>query len=96
MKLKVSSDAAKWFIEELDLEQGDFVQFFLKIYGGIPTVHPNYFLGMKVGQQGNIFVKEEVEGINFFFTEEDSWFLEEYNMEVVKKDDEVEYLFHEV
>ncbi|MFD2045348.1 HesB/YadR/YfhF family protein [Ornithinibacillus salinisoli] len=96
MTLKVSTEAAQWFIDEMDLERGDHVQFFLKIYGGIPTAHPNYFIGISYGNVGNIKISTEVEGITFYFNEEDSWLLEQYEMEVVHKNDEVAYIFNEL
>jgi len=95
MALQVSKDAAKWFIDEMGLEQGEFVQFYLKIYGGIPTVHSNFFLGLSVGENGKIAVKTEVEGITFYFNEKDAWFLDEYNMKVELGKEEPEYHFEE-
>lgn len=95
MALNVQREAAEWYKEEMGLEDGDFVQFFLKIYGGIPTAHPNYFLGISVGKKGNIKVKDEKAGITFYFNEEDAWFLDQFDMEVTLKDDDVEYVFHE-
>ncbi|MEN2767577.1 HesB/YadR/YfhF family protein [Ornithinibacillus xuwenensis] len=95
MNLEITNDAAKWFIDEMGLEKGDYVQFFLKIYGGIKTEHPNYFLGLTVGRDGEVGVKQEVEGITFYFSEKDAWFLEEYDMKVVMGKDEVEYQFRE-
>ncbi|MUK90580.1 hypothetical protein GMD78_19675 [Ornithinibacillus sp. L9] len=94
MSIHISNEAAKWFKEEMDLEQGDHVQFFLKIYGGIPTVHPNYFLGVAVGKQGSIREKDETEGITFYYNDEDEWFFSDYNLEVIRKNDEVEYIFN--
>lgn len=95
MKFTVSKEAAKWFIDEMELEQGDYIQFFVKIYGGIPTAHPNYFLGVSVGKDNDILVQQEVEGITFFFSSQDAWFLDEYEMEVIAEDDDVKYIFHE-
>ncbi|WP_047982338.1 HesB/YadR/YfhF family protein [Ornithinibacillus contaminans] len=93
MKLEVTKEAAVWFKEEMGLDTGDYVHFFLKIYGGIKTEHPNYFLGLSVGLDGEIGVKQEVEGITFYFSEKDAWFIEEYDMKVVMGQDEVEYQF---
>jgi len=94
-QFSISEEAAKWFKEEMGLDSGDYVQFFVKIYGGIPTAHPNYFLGVSVGESSDIAVKEEVNGITFFFNERDSWFLDEFNMNVVKDEnkEEVDYIF---
>jgi uncharacterized protein YneR len=93
MKLEVTQEAAKWFASELDLKQGDYLQFIVKIYGGIPTVHQDYYLGLSIGKEGNIAIKDVVEGITFFFNDEDSWFLENHDLKVVLKDDDVEYIF---
>lgn len=93
MKLEVSKDAAKWFISEMDLTPGDYVQFVVKIYGGIPTAHPDYFLGISVGREGEIAIKYVIEGITFYFNDQDSWFLENYDMKVMKKDEDVEFIF---
>ncbi|WP_449620406.1 HesB/YadR/YfhF family protein [Robertmurraya sp. Marseille-Q9965] len=95
MSFTVSQEAAKWYKEEMDLQEGDYVQFYVKLYGGIPTIHPNYFLGISFGKNGNIAVKDEVEGITFFFSDKDSWFIDEYNVNVEAKDDEVEYIFNQ-
>lgn len=94
-EFSISEEAAKWFKDEMGIESGDYIQFFVKIYGGIPTAHPNYFLGISVGESSDIAVKRVVEGITFYFNERDSWFLDEFNMKVVKEQDknEVDYLF---
>jgi uncharacterized protein YneR len=93
MKLEVTKEAAGWFASELDLKQGDYVQFVVKIYGGIPTVHQDYYLGLSVGKEGNIGIKDEVEGITFYFSEEDAWFLKNHDLKVILKNDDVEYIF---
>lgn len=95
MKFNISPEAAQWFKEELDLQDGDYVQFIVKIYGGIPTAHPNYYLGILIGKNDSIGVKQEVEGITFYFSEQDKWFLDDYEMEVVYNNGEVEYKFQE-
>lgn len=94
MGFKVSSEAAKWYKEEMDLQDGDFVQFYVKLYGGIPTVHPNYSLGMSLGKEGTIAIQDEVEGITFYFNDKDSWFLEEYDLAIEAKNDDVDFIFN--
>jgi uncharacterized protein YneR len=93
MKLEVTNEAAKWFASELDLGSGDFVQFVVKIYGGIPTVHKDYYLGLSIGNDGHVAIKDVVEGITFYFNEQDAWFLENHSLKIVKKDNDVEYIF---
>lgn len=94
MKLEVSEDAAKWFASELELKPGDFVRFVVKLYGGIPTAHPSYYLGISIGRERDIAIKDEVEEITFYFTQEDSWFLKEYDLKVIENNGEVEYIFN--
>ncbi|QGQ45266.1 HesB/YadR/YfhF family protein [Metabacillus sediminilitoris] len=94
MNFEVSKEAAEWYKNEMDLEQGDYVRYYIQLYGGIPTVHPNYSLGVSIGKEGNIAIKDVVEGITFYFNDEDSWFLEEFNMKVVLEKEELEFIFH--
>ena len=93
MKLEVTKEAANWFISELNLKQGEFVQFVVKIYGGIPTPHPSYYLALSIGKEGTIAIKDVVEGITFYFDDHDSWFLENYDLKIAPKNDDVEYIF---
>src|SRR5690625_2085115 len=95
MKLTVSKEAAVWYKDEMDLEQGDYLQYYVQLYGGIPTAHPNYSLGMSIGKEGNIAVKDEVEGITFYFNEEHAWFLKEFDMEVDLEDGDLVFNFAE-
>ncbi len=95
MSLKVSNEAANWYKNEMDLEAGDYLQYYVQIYGGIPTAHPNYSLGMSIGKEGNIAVKDEVEGIIFYFNEEHAWFLKEFDMEVVVEGEDLAFNFEE-
>lgn len=94
MSFKVSSEAAKWYKEEMDLQDGDYVQFYVKLYGGIPTVHPNYSLGISFGKEGTIAIQDEVEGVTFYFNDKDSWFLEEYDLAIEAKNDDVDFVFN--
>lgn len=95
MNLEVSKEAAEWYKREMNLEPGTYVQYYIQLYGGIPTAHPNYSLGMSVGKEGSIGVKAEVEGINFYFNEDNSWFLKEFDMKVVLENEELEFIFQE-
>jgi uncharacterized protein YneR len=76
MGLTVTIEAASWYKEEMDLEKGDYIRYFVKLYGGIPTPHSDYYLGMEVGQEGDMAIRTEVEGITFYFNSEDAWFIE--------------------
>lgn len=95
MSLEVSKEAANWYKNEMDLKQGDYVQYYLQIYGGIPTTLPNYSLGMSIGETGDIAVKYVVEGITFYFNKDNSWLFKEYDLKVVVKNEDLEFIFRE-
>jgi uncharacterized protein YneR len=40
-------------------------------------------------------MKVEMEGITFFFTDGDKWFLDDYEMTITVENDEIRYLFRE-
>jgi len=95
MNIEISKEAAEWYKKEMGLKQGDFVQFYVQLYGGISTFRPNYSLGVSIGKEGNIAIKEVVEGITFYFNDENSWFLDEFDMKVILENDELEFIFNE-
>lgn len=95
MSFEVSKEAAQWYKDEMDLERGDYVQYYVQLYGGIPTAHPNYSLGISVGKESSIAIKDEVEGITFYVNEDNSWFLNEFDMKVVLKNGELDFLLEE-
>jgi len=94
MEFSVSKEAAKWYKEEMGLAQNTYVQFFVKLYGGIPTAHPNYFLGLSVGKDGDVGINDVVEDITFYFNSHDDWFLKEYQLKVEMGKDEPEFIFN--
>lgn len=94
MKLQVTPQAAKWFADEMDLEQGEAIRFYIQLYGSSGTEHHNYSLGiMRDTPSEDATVSTEVGGIMFFFAEGDKWFLDDYEMSVTIENDEPKYSF---
>ncbi len=93
MSFSMTADAAKWFKDEFNLGAGDYLQFYIKIYGGIPTPRDSYFLGIKAGEKGQSSLTAVAEGVSFYFNEADSWFLEDYDLEIALADGEARYNF---
>lgn len=93
MSLTVSKEAAKWYKRELELKNGDYLQFFVKLYGGIEGVHPNYSLGIVKGKNGDLAIQEIKEGITFYFNEQDAWYLKDFKMEIKIRKKELIYTF---
>lgn len=93
MELKVTTKAAQKLSQQMHLKNGDRVKIFTKIYGGIPTVFPSYFLGIVIDNEDKAEKYCQVEGIEFYVTQEDEWILDDYDLKVILNNDEVEYHF---
>ena len=96
MKLEVTPEAARWFIDEMGLKPGDAIRFYTQLYGSTATNHHNFSLGiMRDTPPDDAPMKVEMEGITFFFTDGDKWFLDDYEMTITVENDEIRYLFRE-
>lgn len=93
MKLTVTRDAALWYKAEMGLTNGDFLRFFVKLYGGSNNIHPNFSLGVVKEDPNNIAVSVKQEGITFYFDEQDEWFIEGIELTVELKNGEAEFIF---
>ncbi|WP_186579591.1 hypothetical protein [Aquibacillus kalidii] len=96
MGFSVSTEAAKWYQKELDLNPGDYVRFYIKLYGGIPTVHPSFYLGVSKGKEGEVDIRDIANRIIFYFNKRDSWFLEEYDLSLGVENNVVSFHFREI
>lgn len=94
MKLTVTESAANWYKQELNLKSGDFIRFFVKLYGGNTSIHPNFSLGVAKEEPGNIAVSDVREGITFYFDEQDEWFLEDHELIVDLKNGDIDFIFN--
>lgn len=95
MKIHITSDALKWFKEEIDVHEGDMIKFYSKIYGNSP-VQPGYSLAFtRDNTPLNIAVSEEIDGIIFYVEETDVWFFDGHDLHVDydPKVDEIIYTY---
>lgn len=96
MKLHVTPQAVRWFMDEMDLKSGDAIRFYIQLYGSTSTNNHNFSLGiMRDDPPHDATLITEVDGITFFFTEGDKWFLNDYSMTVSVEGDELRYTFLE-
>lgn len=93
VKLTVKEDAARWYKEQLDLRDGDFLRFFAQVYG--TSIHPNYSLGITKKPPQNMAIRTMVDGVTFYFDEVDAWFLDHHALTVSLAGDGVEFVFSE-
>ena len=92
MKLSVSLEAANWYKTEMGLTNGDYLRFFVRIYGQSP-IHPNYSLGIAKERPRKVGVSTEQAGITFYFEDEDLWFIEDHNLHIGLERDEIEMTY---
>ena len=95
MKIHITEDALKWFKEEVDLEPGDKINFFVQTYGS-SKLHDNFTLGFNFDPNDkNASAETTVEDISFYVNESDEWFFKGYDLyiEYDAQKDEIDYDF---
>ena len=88
MEIIVDEKAAGWYIDELQLQKGDMVQFFVR-YGGCSNVQKGFSLGVVKQMPEDIGCSTESKGITFFVENRDLWYFDNHNLRV-ELDEEVD------
>jgi uncharacterized protein YneR len=88
MEIIVDEKAASWYIDELQLQKGDTVQFFVR-YGGCSNVQKGFSLGVVKQKPEDIGSSAESKGITFFVENRDLWYFDNHNLRV-ELDEEVD------
>ncbi|MFC4557237.1 HesB/YadR/YfhF family protein [Virgibacillus kekensis] len=88
LKLTVTKSAAKWYKEELSLQNGDHVRFYVRYgFGG----HiPGFSLGISVDTPTDIYASTEVDGVKFYVENKDAWYFDEGALKVKIDEDRQE------
>lgn len=81
MDITITRPAVKWMKEELNVESGDSVRFYVR-YGGSPQLYPGFSMGIALDKPERPAVKTEEEGLTFFVEDADSWYLRAHNLHV--------------
>ncbi|WP_027965124.1 HesB/YadR/YfhF family protein [Halalkalibacillus halophilus] len=90
MEIHIKDDAAKWLIDEMDLDSGDAVRFFPK-YGGTSDFQDGFSVAMAVEHASKPVAEAEQRSISFQIDEQDEWFFKEQDLYIGLKDDEVAF-----
>lgn len=90
--INVTKEAAEWFKQELDLEEGHAVRFFARYSAG-GKLHPGFSLGIGIESPVSPGIISEVEGITFYMEDKDMWYLQGYDLNIVydKEQQDIEY-----
>lgn len=92
MNMTINEDALNWYKEELDLESGDQVRFFVR-YGGCSNVQKGFSLGVAKDAPQEAGVTAEADGITFFIEESDLWYFDNHDLLVSYSEDADEPVF---
>ena len=81
MKLHVEQSAAKWYKDQLELKNGEYVRIYVRL-GGCGSVHPGLSLGVSKDTPREIGVEHEVEGIHFYMEKDNLWYLDNKDLNI--------------
>lgn len=92
MNIRISNEAAQWFIEEMDVETGDSIRFFAR-YGGSSPLHEGFSLGVIREQPDEVAVETVLDGIRYYVETRDLWYFDGHDLQVgVNRDlEELQY-----
>ncbi|WHY59009.1 HesB/YadR/YfhF family protein [Peribacillus simplex] len=79
MKLTISDQAAKWYIDELGLQEGSHLRFYVR-YGGHSTVQSGFSLGIMQEEPENAAAVTTINEINFYVEEKDLWYFDGHDL----------------
>ncbi|MGM0877413.1 MAG: HesB/YadR/YfhF family protein [Bacillota bacterium] len=93
MELIVDEKAATWYINELQLQKGDTVQFFVR-YGGCSNVQKGFSLGVAKQTPEEVGSSVDSQGITFFVKNCDLWYFDNHNLRVELNEEIDEPIFN--
>ncbi|WP_407269475.1 HesB/YadR/YfhF family protein [Radiobacillus sp. PE A8.2] len=96
MAITITQPAAKWYIDEMDLQEGDYVRFFVR-YGGSGGIVSGFSLGISNDEPSNPAMQVTEQGVTFYVENSDLWYFDGMNFHIKykRKYGEIEYEFEE-
>ena len=81
MEIHISTEALKWFKDEMLVEEGQYVRFYVR-YGGSSPLHDSFSLGVTKDEPVDVGELIERENRKFFVEERDLWFFDGHDLYV--------------
>ncbi|WP_431799266.1 HesB/YadR/YfhF family protein [Halobacillus andaensis] len=81
MNLKVTEEAAKWYKNELELNNDTPLRFYVR-YGGVGGLQPGLSLAIKQVDPAEPVAEDKVEGVYFYIEEDDEWYFDGHSLTV--------------
>ncbi|MFC4712121.1 HesB/YadR/YfhF family protein [Planococcus dechangensis] len=85
MEIHLSKEATTWFNEEMEVEPGEAVRFFVR-YGG-SGLQPGFSIGVTKDSPYEPAVRHEQEDVLYFIESADEWYFDEHDLHVTVDDD---------
>ncbi|MFD1737046.1 HesB/YadR/YfhF family protein [Bacillus salitolerans] len=82
MKLLIDEQAANWYRDELNLDKGDSIRFFVR-YGGCGTVQSGFSLGVSKDLPDEIGMSAYSKDVHFFVEQKDLWYFDGHSLHVL-------------
>ncbi|MEK3886485.1 HesB/YadR/YfhF family protein [Bacillus sp. FSL K6-3431] len=79
MNIALTTRASAWFQDEMFLNEGDFVRFYVR-YGGSSPIHEGFSLGVNKEEPMDIGVEHRQDGIIYYVEERDIWYFDKYDL----------------
>lgn len=95
LKITIDEKAVNWYIDELQLQKGGHVQFFVR-YGGCSNVQKGFSLGVIEKAPEEVGSSVDANGITFFVENRDLWYFDNHNLRVEYDEKAEEPIFHYV
>lgn len=90
--MTITDKAFTWFKDELNLEAGDNVQFFVR-YGGFGQFQSGFSLGIAEKAPDEPAVSTDKEGVTFYVETKDEWYFDGKSFQVNYSDDKGEITY---
>ncbi|GEL78438.1 HesB/YadR/YfhF family protein [Tenuibacillus multivorans] len=90
MNIHIEDQAIEWFMDEMDLDEGDVVRFYPK-YGGTSVFQDGFSVAMDLSRANKPTVETEKQNISFQIDEKDVWFFKDQDLYIGLKGGEVAY-----
>ncbi len=77
MKLTISKEAAAWYIQEMELQAGDSIKFFGKVYG-----KDGFSFALAKMEPSRPEVEVIIDDVRFYVERADAWFFSEHDLDI--------------
>ncbi|MCP3025969.1 HesB/YadR/YfhF family protein [Halobacillus sp. A5] len=81
MNLKVTEEAAKWYKDELELNEDASIRFYVR-YGGVGGLQPGLSLAIKQVEAAEPIAEDKAGQVHFFIEADDEWYFDDRSLTV--------------